>query len=100
MAKRNHSLGEIKKSLGLNSELARAIHPLLTHCAYEKHQAHTWALRLIDANPATGEDAAAALTNYDHMAEGAREMYRTKPIERRRYDAIIAAFLKWQKVAA
>lgn len=96
MAKRNHSLGEIKKSFGLNSELARATHPLLTFCAYEKHQAHTWALRLIDANPATGEDAAAALTNFDHMADGARQMYRDKAIERRRYDAVIAAFLKWK----
>ena len=96
MAKRNHTLGEIKKSFGLNSDLARAIHPLVTFCAYEKYQAHTWALRLIDANPATGEDAAAALANFDSMAEGARQNYRNRPAERRRYDAVIAAFLEWK----
>jgi hypothetical protein len=96
MARRNHTLGEIKKSFGLNSELARAVHPLLTHCAYDKHQAHTWALRLIDANPSTGEDAAAALTNFDYMADGARQTYRDNAIQRRRYDAVLAAFLTWK----
>jgi hypothetical protein len=96
MAKRNYSIGEIKKSFGLNSDLARAVHPLMTWCAYDKFQAHTWALRLIDANPASGEDAAAALVNYDNMADGARQMYHAKPHEQRRYDAVFVAFSAWK----
>lgn len=90
------TLGEIRASFALNSELARAIHPLMTWCQYEKHQAHTWALRLIKANPATGADAAAALCNLDSMIEGAKAMYASKPNEQRRYDAVLDAFNSWK----
>ena len=90
------TLGEIKASFSANSDLARAIHPLMTWCTYERFQAHTWAMRLIKADPATGEDASVALVNFDDMIEGARASYRSDPREQRRYDAIVAAFLNWK----
>lgn len=80
----------------LNTELARKIFPIMTWASYERHQAHTWALRLIKADPKTGEEAAAALTNYDYMISGAIRSYREKAHERKRYDAIIAAYHAWK----
>ena len=87
---------EIEASFMANSVLARAIYPLITFTTYERYQAHTWALRLIKAAPATGEAVAAALTNYDYMIEGAKAAYHNKPVEKRRCDAVLLAFQKWQ----
>jgi hypothetical protein len=90
------TLAEIKASFSQNSDLARSIHGFLTWVTYEKFQAHTWALRLIKADPSNGEECAAALTNYDHMIEGAKALYRTNRSETYRYDSIARLYLKWK----
>lgn len=79
-----------------NTSLARKVHPLMTWASYDKYQAHTWALRLIKANPMTGAETAAALVNYDYMVPGALRTYETKSHERKRYDAVLAAFNAWK----
>lgn len=79
-----------------NVRLARAIHPLMTHCSYCRHSAHRWALKLIALDPQTGEDAAVGLTNYEWMIEGAARSYQTVPAVRRQYDAVVEAYRQWR----
>ena len=79
-----------------NTALARKVHPLMTWASYDKYQAHTWALRLIKADPQTGAEAAAALINYDYMIPAAIKGYETKAHDRKRYDAVLEAFNAWK----
>jgi hypothetical protein len=79
-----------------NVRLARAIHPLMTHCAYDRYSAHRWALKLIALDPQTGEDVAAGLVNYASMIEGALAAYATKPSKRRECDAVVEAYRQWR----
>ncbi len=79
-----------------NTALARAVYPLLTWTSYDKHQAHTWALRLIKASPKTGADVAEAVTNFDYMIPAAGAEYQNSARRRATCDAVLAAFQKWE----
>jgi len=86
-----------------NTALARKVFPLNAWFSYDKYQAHTWALRLIKAEPKTGAEVAAALVNYDYMAQSAVSKYETNARDRKRCDAILEAFNEWkadERVAA
>jgi hypothetical protein len=95
MAKYEPTRFEVIASFNVNTALARAIYPVMTWTSYDRHQAHTWALRLIHANPQNGEDCAAALVNFDYMVEGARGRYRTCNKYRAKYDEVFALYAKW-----
>lgn len=100
MAQYEPSQHEIRRSYSNrdNVRLARAIHPLTTHCEYDRHAAHRHALRLIAANPQNGEDAARALNN--RSAETCSFAYRSDAWNRRKFDAIAAAYQAWRDDAA
>lgn len=89
---------EVQASLksSANTALARAVYPLLTWTSYDKHQAHTWALRLIKASPKTGADVAEAIVNFDYMIPAARAEYENSARRRKQCDAVLAAFQKWE----
>jgi hypothetical protein len=82
-----------------NTALARAIHGDMTHCSYDRYDAHRWALKLIAGNPANGEEAMVTLVNFDWMDEGARAAYRTKPAIRKQYDNVFTKFTAWKAAA-
>lgn len=86
-----------------NTALARKVFPINAWFSYNKYQAHTWALRLIKAEPKTGAEVAAALVNFDYMAASAISEYETNARDRKRCDEILAVFNEWkaeERVAA
>lgn len=83
-----------------NTQLARAVHGLNAWTSYDRHQAHTWALRLIKANPVTGQDVAAALINFDYMVPAARANYDAQPRYRAKCDAILSVYTGWMIATA
>lgn len=100
MAQHEPSQHEIRQSYSNpdNVRLARAIHPLTTHCAYDRHAAHRHALRLIAADPQNGEDVARAMNN--RSAEIGSRAYHACAWNRRNYDTIAAAYQAWRNDAA
>lgn len=98
MSKYEPSSFEVVKSYKSvrNSTLARKVFPLNTWTSYDRCQAHTWALRLINEDPQTGADVAAALVNYDYMQQSARSHYEARPRDQKRCDAILAVFNEWK----
>jgi hypothetical protein len=79
-----------------NTTLARKVFPLNAWFSYDKYQAHTWALRLIKADPKTGAEVAAALINFDYMVPAAVSKYETNARDRKRCDAILEVFNEWK----
>lgn len=79
----------------INTKLARAVYPVMSWASYDRHQAHTWALRLIKARPQNGEDCAAALINFDYMVPAARAKYQTSAHERAKMDKVFAVYAAW-----
>ena len=96
MTRRDFSTWEVQASFKVNSVLARALHKAISFGSYDRFQAHTWALRVINANPQSAEDMSAALVNFDHMIEAARANYQTKALRRKQCDEAFAAYAKWQ----
>jgi hypothetical protein len=78
-----------------NTKLARAVYPIMSWGIYDRHQAHTWALRLIMAAPQNGEDCAAALINFDYMVPAARAKYQASAHERAKMDKVFAIYAAW-----
>lgn len=97
--RREPTLNEVRnshKSLA-NTKLARAIWPHLTWASYDKFQAHTWALRLINADPSNGLEVACALINFERMIPGATAAYETdRGHAKRNSDKVAAIFLTWK----
>lgn len=95
MSRREFTTWEVQASYKVNTVLARALFKALSWGEYDRFNAHTWALRVIDAKPQTGADLAAAVMNFDHMADAGRNQYETNPRRRRRCDEALAAYAKW-----
>lgn len=97
--RREPTRNEVRNSFnsGANTTLARKVHAIETWCSYDRYQAHTWALRLINANPANGEEVATALINFEYMTEGAKAAYAADRGKcRQRCDAIYEVFAEWK----
>jgi hypothetical protein len=95
MTRRDFSTWEVRASFKINTVLARALHKAMCSHTYDRFNAHTWALRVINAKPTTGAEMAAALVNFDWMIDSAVAKYETSPNERKIIDAALAAYLKW-----
>jgi hypothetical protein len=96
MTRRDFTAWEVQSSYKVNTLLARALFTELHWGQYDRFQAHTWALRVISADPRNGSDLSASIMNFDHAADAARAKYEHNKTHRQACDRAFAAYREWK----